>query len=77
MAQAAVVLHIYEPDTPRSAELLAAIAAKLDLAETHPGAAARHVTVPVQIEEAAHASWPSTRLTNKEIRSLGREVPTL
>jgi hypothetical protein len=68
MAQAVLVLHVYEPDTPRSAELLAAIAAKLDLAEINPGAAVRHVTVPVQIEEAAHASWPSTRLPNRETK---------
>jgi hypothetical protein len=68
MAQAVLVLHVYEPDTPRSAELLAAIAAKLDLAEINPGAAVRHVTGPVEIEEAAHASWPSTRLPNRETK---------
>jgi hypothetical protein len=68
MAQAVLVLHIYEPDTPSSPELLAAIAAKLDIAEINPGAAVRHVTAPVRIEEAAPASWSSTRLTNGETK---------
>jgi hypothetical protein len=52
MVQAVLALHLYEPDTPRSAELVAATAAKLDLEEINPGAAVRHVTVPVQIERS-------------------------
>jgi hypothetical protein len=49
MVQAVLALHLYEPDTPRSAELLAAIAAKFDSRKSIP---ARHATVPVQIERS-------------------------
>jgi hypothetical protein len=50
MAQAVLALHVYEPESPRAAELLAAIAAKLDLEEINPGPGVRHVMVRVQME---------------------------
>jgi len=44
---ALLALDIYEPDTPRAGELLAAIAAKLGVEKIDPGPGERHVMVHV------------------------------
>jgi hypothetical protein len=50
MALSVLALDIYEPDTPRARELLAAIAAKLGLEKIDPGPGETHVMVGLQME---------------------------
>jgi hypothetical protein len=58
--QSVLAIDIYEPDTPRAVELLAAVAAKLGLEQIDPGHGETYVHVHTHMEWH-HAYEPAER----------------
>jgi hypothetical protein len=70
-------LDIYEPASPRLPELLAAIAAKLELPQIDPGPGARHVTLGVDMdwERAYHLAQQALDEQGGDAPAVVRPVP--